>query len=133
MRTVKIDIPLRIKVSSKKDFILNLNNYRNTHFQILNKAKKNYKDLIINKLTGLNIKDKFNRVEIEYILYPKSHRLTDLDNVISIIQKFFQDAIVEMGLIEDDNYKFIVKNIQRFGKVDKVFPRVEVVIKEVGI
>ena len=115
--------PLAVPKTKTKNFILNLNIYRNTHYQTLNKVKINYKTVMKNQIMKLPI---FTKLSIEYTLYPKTKRLTDLENVISIHQKFFQDALVEFGRIEDDTYLHIVESIQRFGEVDKHNPRVEI-------
>jgi Holliday junction resolvase RusA-like endonuclease len=55
----------------------------------------------------------------------------DLDNFIGTVKKFFQDALVESGLIEDDNIKFIISNSETYGGIDKENPRVEAEIIEV--
>jgi len=82
--------PLKVPVTKKKYFILNLNNYRNAHFFVLNKAKITYKEMMqdqLNKLTS------YTKISVEYILYPRTKRLTDLGNVLSIHQKFFEDCL----------------------------------------
>lgn len=123
-----ISAPLEVPVSKKNKFILNLNNYRNTHFQVLNKAKKVYKEHLTERLLKLQ---PFNTVTLEFILYPKSNRLTDLDNVTSIHAKFFQDALTETGVLPDDNYNYVISTTSRFGYVDKNNPRVDIIIKEI--
>ena len=130
---IKIVLPLyvilpRKKVGDKK-FILNLNNYRNTFHMSLNEAKKRYKDLIKDEIK--NIKKPVPPISCTYVLYPRTKQLTDLGNVLSIVQKFTEDALVEYGVIEDDNYSIITEVNQNFGEVDKENPRVELFIKEV--
>ena len=44
------------------------------------------------------------------------------------VKKFFQDALVESGLIEDDNVNIIVGNSERYGGIDRSKPRVEAVV-----
>ena len=127
MDDLKISLPLHVFVKNKK-FALNLNIYRNAHYRLSNDAKINYKEIVVNLLRG-NTK-KFNKIEVTYTLYPKTKRRTDLGNILSIVQKFFEDAIVSIGIIEDDDYLHIVRNIQEFGCVDKNNPRVDVFIKE---
>lgn len=119
-----IDLPLEIQISSKKKFILNLNNYRNTHFRSLSAAKINYSKFII--ATSLkpykNLKINIP-VCFQYTLYCKTRQLSDIGNVISIIDKFTSDAIVTLGIIPDDNYNHIKEVRQCFGGVDKSNPR----------
>ena len=117
--------PLKIQVSPNKWFILNLNHFRNTHYQILNKAKINYKLLMKEQIERL---PEYSKIEIKYILYPANKRLTDIGNVLSIHQKFFEDALVELGKIKGDTYIEIPKVIFKFGHIDKLNPRVEIEI-----
>lgn len=130
---IKIILPLNVKLPrsrvNDKNFILNLNNYRNTYYMSLNEAKRRYKTLIEEDLKKLP--KPTPPISCTYVLYPKSKQLTDLGNVLSIIQKFTEDALVECGIIEDDNYKIICEVNQNFGHVDKDNPRVELFIKEV--
>lgn len=120
--------PLSVPLSKNKKFILNLNNYRNSHYQVLNKAKAAYKAAVADQVEQFR---QMNRVSIHYTLYPKTRRLTDIGNVTAIHKKFLEDALVEMGKIEDDNYLYVVGSSESFGCVDKDNPRVEVTITEV--
>lgn len=128
--TKSISSPLDVPVTKNtgKKFILNLNNYRNTHFQVLNKAKKVYKELISQSILGL---PEFNKIKLEFTLYPRTNRKTDLDNVCSVHNKFFSDALVELGKLPDDTYDHIVQCTYKFGKVDKMNPRVGITITEI--
>lgn len=72
-----------------------------------------------------------DRVEIHYKLFPKTKRLCDINNIISVTDKWFCDALVELGKLSDDNYKFIPRTCSEFGEVDKHNPRVEITIKEI--
>lgn len=122
--------PLEVNLQRKKKqkkFILNLNNYRNEHYQVLNQAKIAYKAAVrwqISKLPCLGI------VSVEYVLYPKTKRLTDIPNVLSIHDKFFMDSLVELGRLKDDNYLYHVSSSYTFGEVDKLNPRVDILITE---
>ena len=91
-----IKSPLRVPTSKKRNFTLNLNQYRNTHFHVLNKAKVLYKEIITPQIASLSL---FTRVKVIYTYYPPTKRRTDLGNVLSIHQKFFEDAFVEAGKI----------------------------------
>lgn len=125
--TCLVNCPLRVKVSSNKWFILNLNHFRNTHYQVLNNAKKAYKEALRPQIELL---PKYKKITIKYILYPVNNRLMDLGNVLSIHQKFFEDALVELGKLGADTYREIPEVIYSFGNVDKDNPRVEVYISE---
>lgn len=125
---MKIVAPLSVQQSKKKRFHLNLNLYRNAHFFTLNKAKKDYKAELQSQLDDVPI---MQRIELTFTLYPKTKRLCDISNVLSIHDKFFCDALVEAGKIPDDNYLHLKKVTYLFGEIDKDNPRVEIIIEEV--
>jgi len=120
--------PLRVVQSAKKDFILNLNNYRNTHYRSLNTTKINYKAVMKEQIEKL---PKFEVITVHYTIYPASRRRTDLGNVVSVHKKYFEDALVEFGRIPDDDYEHIIFNSESFGNVDKENPRVVITISKV--
>lgn len=122
-----ITSPLKIPVSSKKSFSLNLNQYRNTHFLVLNKAKNNYSDLMLPKIQEI---EPMEQVELFYTLYPATRHKQDIMNVCSIVDKFFCDVLVKGGVIPDDTYEQIPKTHYSFGEIDKENPRVEIEIRK---
>ena len=73
----------------------------------------------------------FSKIEITYRLFPKTRRLCDVNNVCSAVDKWFSDALVELGKLPDDNYLHLPRVISEFGGVDKLRPRVEITIKEI--
>lgn len=106
--THTVRVPTVVGLSKSKNWILNLNNYRNAHYQTLNKAKVNFKHLVTKEISSLPA---FKEISsIEYILYRDSKRHCDVANVCSIVDKFFCDALVEAKKLPDDNYEFL-KNI----------------------
>ena len=125
-QTYKLQSPLRVIQSKKKKFTLNLNIYRNTHYQTLNKAKIEYKKAM---KAQIELLPEFKVVWIAYQLYVPNKRRMDIDNVIAVHQKFFQDALVEFGKIPDDSYDYITKSIQLFGGIDPTNPRVDITIQ----
>ena len=64
-------------------------------------------------------------IKIKYTYYAQRNNSPDLDNFVGTVKKFFQDALVESGLIEDDNINFILSNSECYGGIDKLNPRVE--------
>lgn len=123
-----INLPLSVPIGKKDSFSINLNTYRNAHFYQLNAAKIAFKEQIQSQIDALRL---LGRIEITYVLYPKTRRLCDVANICSIADKFFSDALTESGIIEDDNYMFLGKVEYLFGDIDKHNPRVEAHIKEV--
>lgn len=61
---------------------------------------------------------------IHYEFYAARNNSPDLDNFVGACKKFFQDAMVESGLIEDDNVNFIIRNSEEYCGVDKENPRI---------
>ena len=124
-------LPLAIHTTKSKTpkskFILNLNNYRNTHFTKLNNAKVCYKEEIKEFVYGNKI-DVKDGVKIEYTLWAGSNRPMDISNVCSIVDKFFCDVMTEYGNWDDDNYNVVKEVVYRWGGVDKDSPRVDVCI-----
>lgn len=92
---------------------------------VLNKAKVNFKAVMKSQISTL---PELNRVTLHYALYPKTKRRTDLGNVISVVKKFLEDALVELGKLPDDDYTHIIGSSESFGAVDKHNPRVEIMI-----
>ena len=121
----KVVLPLRIQLSKNNWFSINLNSYRNAHYQLLNKTKILFKESIENQLEPLPY---FNSCKLFYVLYPKTKHLQDIANICSIADKFFCDAMTEMGKWDDDNYEIVKEVNYRFGSIDKDNPRVEVFI-----
>jgi len=121
-----ISLPLRIPISKKKKFSLNLNYYRNAHYQELNKAKNKFTELVLDKIKHL---PKMEGCSLEYVLYPANRQRCDVSNVCSVIDKFFTDALVTCNRLEDDNYKLVPKVKYSFGAVDPENPRCDVIIR----
>ncbi len=70
-----------------------------------------------------------NPVRMHYRWYEKDNR-RDLDNISSFGRKVIQDALVNMGTLENDGWKNIIGFDDSFF-VDKANPRIEVEIEEV--
>ncbi len=131
---MKLSLPLHVVLPRKKGdrkWILNLNTYRNTHYHVLNQVKILYFQVVGRCLYEDESEGRGNPPFIlTYTVYPANNRKFDLANVLPIIQKFTDDALIELGIISDDNHKIIPAINYRFGKVDKENPRVELEISE---
>lgn len=119
-----IELPITVKVG-RKDIALNLNFYRNAHYQTLNKMKVEFGSNVKELISTLPV---YEWVNLTYTLYPKTRRLCDVSNICSIVDKFFCDALVNQGKLEDDNYQIVRQVSYKFGEVDKDNPRVTVEI-----
>lgn len=125
---MKFSVPGSVQTSKNKRFTLNINQYRNAHHFTLSKAKNEFNECIY--ALGLP-KKQFNKIQVDYTVYAKTNRAYDLMNVISIVDKFLMDALIKIGMIEDDNISRVIFPTAKHGGVDKENPRIEVEIKEV--
>jgi hypothetical protein len=120
---MKFISPLKVLATKVRHFILNLNQYRNTHYRVLNNCKINYKEAMRSQIKTA---PRFNKVLCVYKVYAPNKRSFDLGNVCSVHEKFFEDAFVELGKLEDDNIDFIYLVIYMGCVIDRDNPRVEV-------
>lgn len=100
-----------------------VNWYRNAHYQTSNQAKIKFKKMIKPQLDSFDPIE--GKIKIKYTYFAKANNNPDLDNFIGTVKKFFQDALVESGLIEEDNVNIIIANSESYGGIDRLNPRVE--------
>lgn len=113
-----------------KRFWLSLNNYRNWHYQSSDNCKKKFKEAIKPDIMNLpNLSALWGAVRMDYTYFPKTKALSDVGNFVSVVDKFFCDALVECGKLKDDNYIHVPGYSGEFGGVDKLNPRMEVIIR----
>lgn len=132
-----IILPLSVVYSKRKSdgfersFSINLNDYRQkgSKFFILNTAKQVFHLAVkeqIDKLPKLQYP-----IRCSYTVFKRDKRDFDVNNVCSIADKFFMDALVEYGKLPDDNYNYYFGfGKTGYGGIDKLNPRVEVTIHE---
>ena len=125
MKPVVVSVPISVQVSKKKRFYLNLNQYRNAHFRTLDKAKKVFLEEVSPIVEPLPF---FEQIALTFTLYPGKGIIPDTSNVCCIVEKFFNDALVDLGKIQDDNHKIVLGSQYLFGEKDITNPRVEVKI-----
>lgn len=118
----QIVLPLSVKQTKAKWFHLNLNVYRNTHYQTLNTVKVNYAKLIAKRIAKLPTFSE--KIAIQYTLYVGSKRKCDISNVCCIVDKFFCDELTKACKIPDDNYDVIPEVSYCFGGYRKNHPHV---------
>ena len=124
---MKLSSPLYIKL--RKKFTLNLNQYRNSHYRTLNSLKIKYKEVMKEQILSI-VKHKIYRCCIFYTVYKNDKRHFDIGNICSVHQKFCEDALVELGRLEDDRYVNIPMCVFSVGGIDNDNPRVEIEIIE---
>ena len=88
------------KTKEDKKVMLNMNVYRNLH----NLVKAEIKRLFMptSPCYGYDPFFTAKKIEITYTVEKKSKRKYDTMNIISIVDKFFLDWLVDNGFIEDD-------------------------------
>lgn len=102
-------IPTRIILGKhkKKSFPVNVNSFANQHHRIKHNAKMVFYDYI----KSLNLKRTYgtfeDRVRFHYDYYAERGGLFDESNVGAALDKFTADALVDCGVLVDDNYKFV--------------------------
>lgn len=127
----KVKSPLHVVLgySKRKEkdikFILNLNEYRNAYYRVLNNAKKLYKQLISEQLLD---KPRYERVVILYKIHKGDNRRHDIGNILAVHQKFFEDALVELGKLPDDKATLLPIVVYCNGSVDTENPRVDIIV-----
>ena len=121
-----VTLPISITSGKKKirKRYLNLNQYRNWHYQTSNKLKILFKE----QVRG-NLDFSFShKVSITYKYYAPDKRIRDLMNVIAVVDKFFQDALVEEGCISSDDTNTVIEITSIYSGVDTNNPRIEAII-----
>lgn len=130
---MKLTLPIYIwlprKTKADKKISVGLNWYRNAQFFENNAVKAKFKELVGKELLTLGKVQPFKRVGAVYTFY--FARKCDTGNFFAVVEKFFLDALVEMGLLPDDNCEHVLTGKYQFGGYDKQNPRVEIEITEV--
>lgn len=126
---LKLDIPIKliVGVRKKKNIFLSMNNAFKWRDVQRNTYKQAYADLIKPQIEQL---PKLKRIiSITYEVHRGDRHSFDVMNTVSIIDKFFEDALVINGIITDDNFKVVPMVIGMIGEYDKSNPRVNVTIE----
>lgn len=130
MAEIKLEFEVPIYIEGKKTTLLGLNFYRNAHYHVNNKVKINFERLIAEKIKDKINETYFKEYMIHYELYYKNSQC-DLMNVVSVIDKFVQDSLQELGIVENDNVKYCKEVVASVGGQDKENPRVRVIITNI--
>ena len=90
---ISVTVPMK-KVPDKK-YMLNMNNYRNWHHQVQSSTKR-----LFEPISGQGFSA--NKIRISYQVEKTTKRRFDTMNIISIVDKFFLDWLVNNGRLSDD-------------------------------
>ena len=128
---IKLDLPIYWtnvkKTKASTTHLVGANFFRNAHFHVKNKMKQDYHAMVADLLTTTttSINTPFT---VEYKLYYKNPSC-DGSNVVSMIEKFFLDAIQEINIVENDNVNYHLGSTWSIGGQDKSNPRCEITLK----
>ena len=121
-----LSVTLPRKKSSGRRVYLNLNWYRNVHFQINNQAKVQYKAAMMPQLAKLARLTCPVKIKYRYFLRQKC----DVGNIHAVIEKYFLDVLVAMGKLPDDNIQYVIGGEYTCAGIDRKNPRAEIEIIE---
>ena len=126
---IKATFPLGVRKPNGKWIPFSGSWYRNAYFHESNKVKVHYTET----LAALQLKNHSPMVGVVYSLFvvfkPNKRRL-DTDNYTTVHKKFFNDAMVKYGIIEDDDSETAALQISCYGGIDKDNPRVDIYVTQ---
>lgn len=99
-----VPIYINIGKSKKKNHYINMNSARNWPFHLSNNLKKKFKAAIEDRLPTEIC---YSKYRLEYVIYLPNKLKRDIMNIGSMIDKFTNDALVELGIVEEDNYNHL--------------------------
>ena len=115
----------------KKTNLFSMNIYRNMHYLSLNKVKQDYHEVVREWAGTL---PKYKTIFPKYTIYFKGKRKKDIDNYTFPLHKFLMDALVEYGIIADDDYTCVKGFTTKFGGIDEHnFVVVELTGEQLGV
>jgi len=91
-----ISVILYRKTKTDVKKTLNLNGYRNWHYQISNEVKHNFMPITVEPFRA-------KRIKISYRVTKRRKARYDTMNIITIVDKFFCDWLVSERMIPDDS------------------------------
>lgn len=115
--------------SQKNRKIISVNRRTNRPFLRSANGVREWKTSAVYQLIqqrGASVNSFSGPVIVKVTIYYGDRRRHDLDNALSSIM----DALVEAGIIEDDDYNHVRTIIIWFGGYDKTNPRAEITINE---
>ena len=116
-------LPLVVQIGGKKSrFSVDVNHFVLRNRWDYGKAKKKYCEHMREQLEGFDMIE--GQIHIHYEYFNGKDNSPDLDNFVGGAKKFFQDAMVHHGLIEDDNINFITSSSEEYRGLDRENPRI---------
>ena len=132
---VVLDMPVIMPMKKVKDkrISIGMNWYCNAHHMVKNNVKKQVKEYVRQYLeeTGQDKIHFTEPVKVTFKYYKKTAIRTDTSNFFAVGSKFVYDALVELGVLPDDDSEFIVHEQQLQTVKDASHPRMEFLFKTV--
>lgn len=126
--TLPLSVHLKRKTKKDKKVSININWFRSAHHRHYEEAKKVYSDLMREQIISFDPLPGGSKVRIKYSFYAALNNNPDLDNFVGAAKKFFQDALVNHGFIDDDNVNYIIANSEKYCGIDRRNPRIEATV-----
>ena len=123
MRQIKLTMPIYWQKSKNKRELLSMNGYRNWHYTVTSKFKRDMEKLVTQQLENTAPIEGTFKCSME-LFYERSS--CDGSNIIPLIEKVILDALQSIGLIEGDSVKFHKGTSWTVVGQDKTNPRCEI-------
>ena len=125
---IKLDLPVYWNITKNRKIFIGMNWYQRANKYEINKVKQEYHELIKLKLFGNKEKIK-GSYQVKYKYFYKNSG-SDLRNVTSVIDKFFNDSLQELNIFLNDNVNYYKESVDIVGGMDKKKPRLEIELEE---
>ena len=128
--TLPLNVTLERKTVKNKRVSININWFRSAHHRDYEEAKRVYCKLMgdqLNSVDGPN-----GKIHVHFKYYAARDNKPDLHNFVDAAKKFFFDAMVKHGFIEDDNVHVIVSSSEEYCGIDRKSPRIVAKINKIG-
>jgi len=116
------------KHKKPRTFLVSMNELRNAHYHMQNNIKRWFTDYFTGIFLANPVVPIVGPYEIAYVYYYKNSA-SDLGNVCSLTDKYFCDAIQEVGVVVEDNVSYCKKITFLVGSQDKDKPRIEIFLR----
>ena len=124
---ITLELPIYWQQSGRKTVLLSMNAYRNWHYTVSAKFKREFTELVLDQLA--NVTAVSSPYEVSCLLYYKN-ALCDPSNIIPLVEKVALDALIEKGLLKGDSMKHHVKTSWRVVGQDRSNPRCIIGIRQ---
>ena len=126
---IRITLPVYFSFAATKNrkiktVLVSSNWFRNAHFFHKNQVKSAYHELAISRLNEVSAEPIEGIYKTRYIYYYKN-KGSDGSNVVSMIEKFFLDALQGAKIVKEDNVLFHSSD-GFICREDKANPRIEI-------